>query len=231
MPLQVRPADARDAQRAAAIESAAYGPSPISHVLFPGSQTSDEADADAAPSDRPSQLVHDLAQDSTCRWVKVVDTDLEAQGHDGMVAFSMWYVYESPRAEGFKLSSKRGPGSNEEACELFFGAMVRRKHERLGSQPHAYLKLLHTDPAHQRRGAGSMLLRWGAGEADRLGIPSYLEASPEGRPLYQKHGFVEVDMLDVDFSRWGGPASFKAALMLRPAHGGGGATAPASAAS
>jgi predicted acetyltransferase len=81
------------------------------------------------------------------------------------------------------------------------------------------LKLLHTDPQHQRRGAASMLLKWGTDEADRLGIPSYLESSEEGRPLYEKFGYETVDVVTVDFSKWGGPTDASSCLMLRPAKG------------
>lgn len=74
---------------------------------------------------------------------------------------------------------------------------------------------MHTDPSQQRRGAGSMLLKWGIAESDRLGIPAYLEASDEGRPLYEKHGWRSVDTLVVDFSKWGGPSKCETQLMLR----------------
>lgn len=79
----------------------------------------------------------------------------------------------------------------------------------------ADLKLLHTDPDHQRRGAGSKCLEWGTAEADRLGLVSYLEASEEGRPLYEKFGFKEVDRIVVDLSKWGSPIEATAYLMAR----------------
>lgn len=79
------------------------------------------------------------------------------------------------------------------------------------------LKLLHTHPDHKGRGAGSMLLKWGAEEADRLGLESYLEASPEGKSLYEKRGFEVLDTFVADFSKWGGPKEHGSALMLRPA--------------
>jgi hypothetical protein len=61
-----------------------------------------------------------------------------------------------------------------------------------------------------------MLLKWGAEEADRLGLDTYLEASPEGKPLYEKAGYKSVDTLTVDLSPWGGPASHSTELMVRP---------------
>ena len=39
-----------------------------------------------------------------------------------------------------------------------------------------------------------MLLKWGAEEADRLGLDSYLESSPEGKSLYEKYGFQVGDV-------------------------------------
>lgn len=62
-----------------------------------------------------------------------------------------------------------------------------------------------------------MLLQWGAAEADRLGLESYLEASPEGKPLYEKSGYSVIDTLTMDFSQWGGPDGHSTALMVRSA--------------
>lgn len=77
------------------------------------------------------------------------------------------------------------------------------------------LKALHTDPDHQRRGAGSLILKWGAAEADRLGFDSYLEASEEGLPLYEKHGYRKVGVFGTDLSKWGGSENYESTLMLR----------------
>jgi hypothetical protein len=61
-----------------------------------------------------------------------------------------------------------------------------------------------------------MLLQWGAEEADRLGLDSYLESSPDAAQLYAKRGFVEVDLFNADFSKWNGPKEHPSALMVRP---------------
>lgn len=72
------------------------------------------------------------------------------------------------------------------------------------------------DSAHQRRGAGALLLKWGCDEADRLGIDSYLEATTKGRPLYEKYGYVKTGMFSEDFTRFGGPKDSNICLMARP---------------
>ena len=59
-----------------------------------------------------------------------------------------------------------------------------------------------------------MLLNWGMAEADKLGIPCYLESSPAGQPLYEKYGFKAVDKVAADFSNWQGP-KFDVPVMIR----------------
>lgn len=77
------------------------------------------------------------------------------------------------------------------------------------------LKLLHTHPDHQKRGAGSSLIKWGTEEADRLGIPAFLESSPQGLSLYKKCGFEVLDTVTVDLSPWEGPSKVDIPLMQR----------------
>ncbi|KAF5024092.1 hypothetical protein F66182_3836 [Fusarium sp. NRRL 66182] len=210
MPLKVLPATEADASKAVAIESVAYGPSPISSVLFP-------VQGSSGPDTRVPDLINSLQKDPACRWAKVVDTD---NGQDEMIAFTMWYMWETPpTVEQHSFPSYRGPSCDPEACELFFGGMNQMRVNYMNGKPYAYLKLLHTDPKHQRRGAASLLLEWGLKEADRHGIPACLESSVEGRKLYEKFGFEEVERHIVDFSRWNGPSETIVPLMVRPVGG------------
>ena len=88
----------------------------------------------------------------------------------------------------------------------------------MGSQPYMYLADIATAPAARRQGAASLLLEWGTARADAHGIPCYLQASPEGASLYQKHGFVEVDQVVVDLRPWNSPIAQVVNLaMVRPA--------------
>ena len=54
-------------------------------------------------------------------------------------------------------------------------------------------------------------------EADRLGLPAYLEATEVAKPLYEKFGFRESGQVLGDYSKWGGPKIHTSYLMLRPA--------------
>lgn len=53
------------------------------------------------------------------------------------------------------------------------------------------LDMLGTHPDYRKRGAGSMLVKWGCDLADREGVGAYVDASKAGAPLYEKFGFVD----------------------------------------
>jgi GNAT superfamily N-acetyltransferase len=65
-----------------------------------------------------------------------------------------------------------------------------RRRQALMPEPHWYLLALGTDPAHQRQGHGSQLVRHGHLRADRDGMPVYLEAETAiNAPFYERLGF------------------------------------------
>lgn len=78
----------------------------------------------------------------------------------------------------------------------------------------AVLQTLVTHPKHERRGAGSLLLKWGCEEADRKGVEAYLEASAVGVPLYERHGFKKVKDITLDLKDFGGNQKFTFTVSL-----------------
>ena len=71
------------------------------------------------------------------------------------------------------------------------------------------LEILATHPGYRKLGFGSQLIQWGCDEADKEGLECFLNASKVGKPLYEKHGYVEQIEAKDPF----GPS----AAMLRPA--------------
>ena len=55
------------------------------------------------------------------------------------------------------------------------------------------LNILFTHPEYRRKGVGSLVMRWGLDHADKLGSESFVEATVEGKPLYERFGFEVVD--------------------------------------
>lgn len=70
------------------------------------------------------------------------------------------------------------------------------------SRRHMTCKALFTEPSFQRRGMGNALVQYGNRLADEAGLPIFLQGSPYGYPIYQKHGFETVQYLDVDLRKW-----------------------------
>jgi GNAT superfamily N-acetyltransferase len=222
----VQEATDADIPQACILETLAYADNAANPVLFPGPFPSN------AREQRVEQVIEMRKNDSTAVFLKAVDT---ATGE--MLAFAKWHVFETE--EIAKQTPTRplrfGEGSNQEACKAFFGGLVSKKKEIMGSKPHlckldiqgkptcwsgcstvADLHMLHTNPKQQGRGAGSMLLKWGTQKADQLGLPVYLESSPDAHGFYKKYGFADVYIMELDLSLYGGENRVHTApLMIR----------------
>lgn len=79
----------------------------------------------------------------------------------------------------------------------------------------AVLDLLATLPEHQGKGIGSDFIKWGLEKADAMKRRAYLEATPEGYPLYCKYGWNPIEELTLDFGAYGGKGTQKFVVMMR----------------
>lgn len=59
-------------------------------------------------------------------------------------------------------------------------------------------------PDHQGRGAGRLLMRWGIDVADEKGLEILLNATPAGKPVYERYGFKSVEEFEFDATKYGG---------------------------
>ncbi|KAK0315740.1 hypothetical protein LTR01_001040 [Friedmanniomyces endolithicus] len=142
---------------------------------------------------------------------KVIDTDLPDDDPFGkIVGVADWEFYpkyrsKEEREKSSAESEKDGlpPLINETMMKDFMGQSGEAKEEQLGGKPFVYLHILATHPKHHRRGVGAMHLRWGFEQAEKLGLPVYLESSPIGRPLYERNGFEIKGWLPFDGREYG----------------------------
>ncbi|RAL12578.1 GNAT family N-acetyltransferase [Aspergillus homomorphus CBS 101889] len=133
--------------------------------------------------------------------LKIVD---ESQRDPVIAAFAMWKFYsgeqqqpEPPTKDQQSLSQKWPESADQELCEDFFGIMDQERWEVMGDKKFLYLDILATHPNYHRRGLGSQLLRWGLKQADEAGVETFLASTPQGRRLYEKHGFEVVREYEV----------------------------------
>jgi GNAT superfamily N-acetyltransferase len=55
------------------------------------------------------------------------------------------------------------------------------------------LCLMGVDPDYAGKGVGTALFKAGLAVVSKRGLPIIIDASPEGEPLYRKHGWIKVD--------------------------------------
>ena len=118
---------------------------------------------------------------------------------------------ESP-LEGLRLAAATLGGIGLRGARVGRGLLgVESRHPR---EPHLYLAAVGVRPERQGQGLGSALLEPGLSEADRLGLPAYLESSNvRNVPLYERHGFEVTEEVRL-------PQGPPVWLMWRPGRGG-----------
>jgi len=130
----------------------------------------------------------------------------EIDDHGGVALWLAPGVSSDDDAIG-ALAAEAIPESEQEDVFAFM-LQIAEYHPK---EPHWYLALLGVDPTKQSRGHGSALLTYALDRCDRDGLPAYLEASsPRNKALYERHGFVEVGVIQAGTS----PPMWP---MLRPA--------------
>ena len=120
----------------------------------------------------------------------------EIDDHGGVALWLAPGVSSDDEAIG-ALAAEALPGAEQEDVFAFM-MQIAEFHPK---EPHWYLALLGVDPMQQGRGHGSALLVHALERCDEDHLPAYLEASSSrNRALYQRHGFVEIGVIQAGTS-------------------------------
>ncbi|MCJ1393140.1 hypothetical protein MMC18_006012 [Xylographa bjoerkii] len=210
MSLILQPIVEADMERVIEIQDRAFSTTLWDQVMFPNGIS---AASNVLMVERARKDFHD----PNVVYMKVVDTDRDNE----IVSFARWHIYKQarPESEWSKPREMRdwGPDANNQALNDFMGAIDEKRRELMAGEPHCLLGLLDTHPDHQRRGAGAMLVQWGANIADEAGLRCYLEASPAGYHLYRQKGFKDVGNIDMNMAKYGKEGVSRHVCMIRPA--------------
>ncbi|CDU25902.1 uncharacterized protein SPSC_06073 [Sporisorium scitamineum] len=125
-----------------------------------------------------------------------------------LVGLGIWQKVDERTPPDSEESDKK---AEEEPTLLnrFFARMNRTREGVMQGRVYWFLKLLVVDPGFQRKGLGTMLVRWGTRKADKEGVDAWLESSPMGKGAYLKAGFrvlgvdrVEDERAEKGYVEW-----------------------------
>lgn len=145
-------------------------------------------------------------EDPTVRFLKVVDDSPEGGGD--IVAVARWHYYDGgyayEREAHWEVAPLTAPGPAGDSDYPPPNFNVRLHNHILSARdsfrerwipkgkPCWILMHLVTRPSQRRKGAAGLLVRWGMERSRESGVPAYLEAGVQGKPVYEHFGFVPV---------------------------------------
>ncbi|KAI7204334.1 hypothetical protein KC316_g927 [Hortaea werneckii] len=149
---------------------------------------------------------------------KVTNTETEQ-----MLSFAKAEIKAYTSSE-LDSASEIGHEDDSQMNKDWFALNESMRRQYMGLTKHCYIGMLATLPCHQHKGAGTMLLNAICNDADEAGLEVYLEATDTAKPLYLKHGFVEVNEIRFDPARYGcfGIGKERQTIMVRGAVDGNG---------
>ncbi|MFD0556893.1 acetyltransferase (GNAT) family protein [Stackebrandtia endophytica] len=117
---------------------------------------------------------------------------IETIRDDGLVAASVWIDYTTavPEPPNYERRLSEAVGDRLDRFAILDTAFEKHHPEAA----HHHLAFLAVAPDRQGSGMGTALLDSHNVRLDRLGVPSYLEASnTRNRELYRRHGYRPMD--------------------------------------
>ncbi|KAK5167985.1 uncharacterized protein LTR77_006552 [Saxophila tyrrhenica] len=208
MPLNISPLLHSDIPAFALVEAAAAAHWPFALAM-------------EVPGTPRTVFVEDWARQTldkpNARWMKVSDAETGE-----MVSAALWHIpardsEEGVEGEGGKRREEEGVGQPDPMPLLLAAERAWKVFEKewIGDRPYALLSLLVTHPHHQRRGAGTLLVKQFCRDADAQGLLSAVTASEAGEAVYAKQGFVVKKVDPMDLRPYGVDATDLKRRMLR----------------
>ncbi|KAH7097664.1 acyl-CoA N-acyltransferase [Auriculariales sp. MPI-PUGE-AT-0066] len=175
----VRPATSEDTAAIENVEATAFSDT---HRIFPGSLS--DPDGFTKFQIEKNRKIIAGEDESTQTWTVAQDTST------GSIAAIMRLEHVQNACEKPHTPITDVPFARADSLR-FFNEVTLTRRDIMGTRPHFYVHILATRPQFQRRGCAHALLSHLFINADTVGRPIYLEASPVGIPFYKKLGFVE----------------------------------------
>lgn len=175
--LKMRPGRASDIAAMVDIFLDAFSGNPIGQTFFPRN----------APATHKfwTAILAEEMHDPDARFLVVA-----ADAADTPVAFAKWIAPLAPGTPAPPMPAESDWPANQPAAAAFFKKLADMHEQLVGrDRPHWFLEMMVVRGEDQGRGAGGLMMAWGAARADQDGVEAYLDATPAGKSLYERFGF------------------------------------------
>ncbi|KAH9905774.1 putative GNAT family acetyltransferase [Xylariomycetidae sp. FL2044] len=204
MTLILQEATPDDAARIAEIHMAAFGSNAMLLAQFPthacrvGLQKSIEAKAIADMGDAKTTVL--VARETRAEEDRGESVPHQPRAAAPVIAFAKWSHPVKEGEDHIEPPWVWPEGTNLKVLNDWSKQMEEAEEKVLGSTPSYHLSFIATDPSYLKRGAASLLLKWGVDRCGEEGVPAYLESTKEAAPFYEKHGFSAMHVLSLDLT-------------------------------
>ncbi|OTA55559.1 putative GNAT family acetyltransferase [Hypoxylon sp. EC38] len=209
MPLTLVAAEHEDAPRIAEIHMAAFGSNAMLLAQFPTPTVRDalkksiELKALADINDPKTTVL--VVRESTSGAPSITAEPCrneQGRGHREQgktIAFAKW-AHPVSIDEGYTEPHWIWPTGTD---LKILGDWAKKTEEAqchtIGDCPCYRLTFIGTDPDYERRGAATMMVRWGMNQCKKNCVPAYLESTLEAASFYRKLGFEAVEKISLQY--------------------------------
>jgi len=167
------------------------------------------------PEERHAYLAAGLREDLTNPEYPVIIQKMEDTETKEIVGFLQFNDCNVPPSnKEFATQIIKPEGYNVPPIREYYRKMITAQKAAMKDKPFLHVADLATKKSYRRRGISSTLMRWGMEYATKRGVPIYVEATPDGRPLYEKLGFETLDTWSIDMEQHGGAGTYTEAGMI-----------------
>ncbi|GKZ29890.1 hypothetical protein AbraIFM66950_006851 [Aspergillus brasiliensis] len=130
-----------------------------------------------------SAIRDDMLNKPREKYLKVMDSQTGR-----IAAYAKWSL-ETSQERGPRFPPWH-PDMDARGNEEFFQQLEDARDRLVVGRKNFYLDMLATHTDYRRMGAARLLLEWGCRAADRENALVYIDSSEDGKPIYERFGFV-----------------------------------------
>lgn len=201
--LRIEPSTEADMARCGEIMSASFASEAIGPLIF-GPHTP-AAWAKTGRAHWHAVQEHNAKFPSVPFAIKCVHTDPET-GKETIVGTAEWAVYDRERtAEEWTVDPypNRLEYIEDEAdrkqAEAIMQPFIQLRQNLVKGRKYGLLIFMAVDPEWRRQGAATACVRWGMDKCQEIGVPTYLEATEEGKKAYESMGWELLDVEGMEY--------------------------------